>query len=227
MPNVKLLTNTLLRTIKFVHSSGVIPLFIFTWLIESSQGGTLENWGNMNLESNRQSLTDRIFLGKIVQFAASLAAAVALTVGGGNPATADEKPVAPKTPTFVGNVDATVPHISSEDLGQARDLGPCSYLLAGIAPLGLGWSTEFRWIACSFWGANAAATKNYQWYVSPGSSSMACAQGYGFRPDHSPFWAYLSCGDSGATQVPWGSVAAYPKMKFKSLSGLVVPLYWY
>lgn len=181
----------------------------------------------MKLEIKNKPVTVRLVAGQLVRVAATITVAAGLIVGVGNPANADEKPAAPKTPTFIGNVDATVPHLSSDDVGQARVLGPCSYLLAGITPVGFGWSGEFRWFACSYWGANAAATKNYQWYVSPESSSMACAQGYGFRPDHSPVWVYLSCGDSGATQVSWGQVAAYPKMKFKSLSGIVVPLYWY
>lgn len=181
----------------------------------------------MNLIIERKLEQGKNYAVQVVKIAATSAAAVGLIVGSGSLAHADEKPAAPKTPIFVGNVDATVPHLSSDEVGQARVLGPCSYLLAGYAPLGFGWSTEFRWFACSYWGANASATKNYQWYVSPNSSSLACAQGYGFRSDHTPIWVYLSCGDSGATQVSWGEVAAYPKMKFKSLSGLVVPLYWY
>jgi hypothetical protein len=172
-------------------------------------------------------VTGRSISFQLLKVAAVVAAAVGTIIAVGNPAQADEKPGTSKTPALVGNVDVNGPHITSDDVGLAKGLGPCSSLISAVAPLGFGWSGEFRWIACSYWGANATATKNYQWYVSPNSSSMACAQGYGFRPDHSPVWAYLSCGDSGATQVSWGSVAAYPKMKFKSLSGLIVPLYWY
>jgi hypothetical protein len=166
-------------------------------------------------------------LGKRLTRATALVAAASLTLAISAPVLADEKPVSPKAPVFVGNVDASSPHVSSDDSTSARDLGPCSYLLSAVTPLGLGWSGEFRWFACSYWGANAKATKNYQWYVSPETHSLACAQGYGFKADHTPVWVYLSCGDSGATQVSWGQVAAYPKMKFQSLSGLLVPLYWY
>jgi hypothetical protein len=129
----------------------------------------------MKLDIINRSVTGKIVAGQVVKIAATIAAVMGLIIGGGTPANADEKPAAPKTPTFVGNVDSTVPHLSSDDVGQARGLGPCSYLLAGITPVGFGWSGEFRWFACSY----------------------------------------------------WGEVAAYPKMKFKSLSGLVVPLYWY
>ena len=158
---------------------------------------------------------------------AALIASLSLGVGGSLPANADDKSGSSITPVFIGSVDPKSPHVSSDASVATKDLGPCSYLLAGITPVGFGWSGEYRWFACSYWGANAKATKNYQWYVSPGSSSLACAQGYGFKADHTPVWSYLGCGDSGATQVSWGNVAAYPKMKFQSLSGLVVPLYWY
>ena len=158
---------------------------------------------------------------------AALISSLSLSVGATLPAHADDKSGSSNAPVLIGNVDPNSPHVSSDATTTNKDLGPCSYLLAGITPLGFSWSGEFRWFACSYWGANAKATKNYQWYVSPGSSSLACAQGYGFKADHTPVWVYLGCGDSGATQVSWGQVAAYPKMKFQSLSGLIVPLYWY
>jgi hypothetical protein len=157
----------------------------------------------------------------------ALVTTLSVGVGASLPANADDKSGSSKTPVFIGNVDPRSPHVSSDATTTTKDLGPCSYLLAGVAPFGFSWSGEFRWFACSYWGANAKATKNYQWYVSPNSNSLACAQGYGFKADHTPVWVYLSCGDSGATEVSWGNVAAYPKMKFQSLSGLVVPLYWY
>ena len=181
----------------------------------------------MNKKNKRQTLAQGSIPVKALKIATSMAALTLLLASGISPATADEKPNAPKNPIFIGNVDVNSPHITSDNATQTKDLGPCSYLISAMTPLGFGWSGEFRWFAFSYWGVNASATKNYQWYVSPGSSSMACAQGYGFKPDHTPIWVYLSCGDSGATQVSWGQVAAYPKMKFKSLSGLIVPLYWY
>jgi hypothetical protein len=164
---------------------------------------------------------------KILKFTTALAAMTGLLLVGVNPATADEKPTSPQGPKIFGNVDLNGPHMSSDDSNSTKDLGPCSYLISAVTPLGFGWSGEYRWFACSYWGTNSKATKNYQWYVSPGSSSIACAQGYGFKAELVPIWVHLTCGDSGATQVSWGQVAAYPKMKFQSLSGLIVPLYWY
>ena len=166
-------------------------------------------------------------LGRMFRIAASVTALAGLMLASSNPVMAADKPPAPKGPVIVGDVDLSAPHVSSDKSMQVKSASPCSNLLSGFAPLGFGWSGEFRWLACSYWGTTSTATKNYQWYVSSNSSSLACAQGYGFRADHSPTWVYLSCGDSGATQVSWGEVAAYPKMKFKSLSGLIVPLYWY
>ncbi len=164
---------------------------------------------------------------KILKFSTALMATAGLFLVGVNPATAEEKPTSPQEPTVIGNVDLNGPHVNSDGSKSTKDLGPCSYLISAVTPLGFGWSGEYRWFACSYWGTNSKATKNYQWYVSPGSSSLACAQGYGFRADQVPIWVRLTCGDSGATQVAWGQVAAYPKMKFQSLSGLIVPLYWY
>jgi hypothetical protein len=143
------------------------------------------------------------------------------------PAHAASKPGIPPGITVVGDVDLTLPHVlSTEPLGD-RSVTPCENLLSAAAPPLFLWSGEFRWISCSFWGATNSTTKNYRWYVSPQSNSQACAQGLGFIGNKYATWHYMGCGDSGATAVLWGNVAAYPKMKFQSLSGLVVPLYWY
>jgi len=142
-------------------------------------------------------------------------------------AQAAPKPVNSGGPTPIGDVDLSLPHVLSSDLEGARSVTPCENLLSAVAPPFFVWSGEFRWISCSYWGATNTATKNYRWYVSPQSSALACAQGLGYVSNRYATWHYLGCGDSGEAEVIWGNVAAYPKMKFKSLSGLMAPLYWY
>lgn len=150
-------------------------------------------------------------------------AVISLTAG---PAPAREKPSGPNGVFVEADVNLGDPVVVSDENGNGRFFNPCNNLILSVTPLGFGWSGEFRWFACSFWGATDTARKTYQWLVSPLSSSMACAQVYGFKTDRTPFWAGIGCGSSGSAQALWGKVAAYPKMKFMSLSGLAVPIYW-
>jgi hypothetical protein len=148
---------------------------------------------------------------------------ISLTSG---PASAIEKPKDLDGVYIEADVNVKDPRVSSDENGKEKFFNPCNNWMVAVAPPGFVWSGEFRWLACSFWGANDIARKTYQWNVSLQSSSMACAQAYGFKTDRTPFWAGIGCGYGGGAQVLWGEVAAYPKMKFKSLSGLAVPIYW-
>jgi hypothetical protein len=117
----------------------------------------------MKKSITRQLSSDSLASRKALKFTATFAAISVLMAAGITPANAEEKPSTPKIPVVVGNVDVNGPHVNSDASISTKDLGPCSYLLSAITPLGFS----------------------------------------------------------------WGQVAAYPKMKFQSLSGLIVPLYWY
>ena len=158
--------------------------------------------------------------------AAILATALTLFSLASGPASAKEKPSDSNGVFIESDVDVKAPRVSSDESGKEKFFNPCNNLMVAVAPPGFFWSGEFRWLACSFWGANDVARKTYQWNVSFQSNSMACAQAYGFKTDRTPFWAGIGCGSSGGASLLWGEVVAYPKMKFKSLSGLAVPIYW-
>ena len=143
--------------------------------------------------------------------------------GMNNAAFADSAPAVPEGVFVEEDVDLTQPHVDAPS--RSRSATSCNVLYSAITPLGFSFSGEFRWLACSYWGYKKKKKKNYQWYVSPQSSSMACAQGMGFRSG-APYWASLGCGESGAKALDWGMVIAYPKIKVMSLSGLIVPIYW-
>lgn len=151
------------------------------------------------------------------------AAALFMTAGQNSAAFADNVPVLPDGVFVEEGVDLNQPHVDAPS--RSRSATSCNVLYSAATPLGFSFSGEYRWIACSYWGYNSTAKKNYQWYVSPQSSSMACAQGMGFRSG-APYWASLGCGESGAKALDWGMVIAYPKIKVMSLSGLIVPIYW-
>jgi len=123
-------------------------------------------------------------------------------------------------------LDLSLPKVTDGRATRDIWMSGCNALYAAVTPLGFGWSGEYRWLNCSYWGATATAKKYYSWHVSPNSSSQACAQGFGFRSGALPYWGSLSCGDSGSQAIDWGQVAAYPKIKVMSLSGLIVPIYW-
>lgn len=63
----------------------------------------------------------------------------------------------------------------------------------------------------------------YSWGVNPNSDSgRACLEGWGFDEAHPKGgWFSLGCGKSGTAKVPWGNVAAVPKVRAQSLN---VPL---
>ena len=63
----------------------------------------------------------------------------------------------------------------------------------------------------------------YSWGVNPNSDSgRACLEGWGFDEAHPKGgWFSLGCGTSGIARVPWGNVAAVPKVRAESLN---VPL---
>lgn len=63
----------------------------------------------------------------------------------------------------------------------------------------------------------------YSWGVNPNSDSgRACLEGWGFDEAHPKGgWFSLGCGTSGVARVPWGNVAAVPKVRAESLN---VPL---
>lgn len=158
--------------------------------------------------------------------AAILATTLTLFSQASGPASARVKPSDSNVVFIESDVDVKDPRMSSDESGKEKFFNPCNNLMVAVAPPGFFWSGEFRWLACSFCGANDVARKTYQWNVSFQSNSMACAQAYGFKTDRTPFWAGIGCGSSGGAQLLWGEVVAYPKMKFKSLSGLAVPIYW-
>lgn len=63
----------------------------------------------------------------------------------------------------------------------------------------------------------------YNWGVNPNSDSgRACLEGWGFDDAHPKGgWFSLGCGTRGSASVPWGNVAATPKVRAESLN---VPL---
>ena len=124
------------------------------------------------------------------------------------------------------DVDLSLPHVDAGKLKRNIDMTACNNLYAAATPIGFAWSGEYRWLACSYWGYNAVAKKHYNWYVSPHSSSLACAQGFGYRSGSLPYWDSIGCGAGGSKALDWGMVIAYPKLKVKSISGLIVPIYW-
>lgn len=141
-------------------------------------------------------------------------------------ANAAPKPSVPSGASIFGEVDLTLPHAEAGNSLATKGATPCSNTYSAVTPLGFGWSGEYRWLACSYWGYSDTARKVYQWYVSPQSSGQVCSQAYGFRTDRTPFWTSSGCGEYAVASVLWGNVVAYPKMKFESLSGAAVPIYW-
>lgn len=106
---------------------------------------------------------------------------------------------------------------------------------------GLAYATPFKpgkvsKSNCGFLGSPVVKVY-YSWYVGGGSSGKACVEGLGFErlqgptPDGSPLyrerWYSLGCGTRGGSAVPWGNIAAVPKVRAESLTvPLGVPVQW-
>ena len=75
---------------------------------------------------------------------------------------------------------------------------------------------------CAVLGSPRAMV-TYTWAVNEDSeSARACLEGWGFDAAHPKGgWFSLGCGRLGGARVPWGNIAAYPRVRAQSLN---VPL---
>ena len=81
-------------------------------------------------------------------------------------------------------------------------------------------------------------TVSYRWYVPYPSSGRACVEGLGWVVPQGPtadgrplpaveHWFSLGCGTKGSYGVPWGNIAAVPKVRAQSLAvPLGTPVQW-
>lgn len=91
--------------------------------------------------------------------------------------------------------------------------------------------------SCGYLGSPGARV-HYSWYVPAPSSGRACVEGLGWVEPQGPTadgkplpavekWFSLGCGTRGAAPVPWGNIAAVPKVRAESLMvPLGTPVQW-
>lgn len=81
--------------------------------------------------------------------------------------------------------------------------------------------------SCAVFG-HPGYKQGYGWTVQEGTNQYACVQGWGFDAKHPKgTWFSLGCGKSGHATVPWGNVAASPRVRAKSMGGsLAVIVDW-
>lgn len=113
---------------------------------------------------------------------------------------------------------------------QAADCGGFAY----ATPFKRGKVSEG---SCGFLGSPGARV-HYSWYVPSPSSGRACVEGLGWVVPQGPTadgrplpaveeWFSLGCGTRGSSAVPWGNIAAVPKVRAESLSvPLGTPVQW-
>lgn len=75
--------------------------------------------------------------------------------------------------------------------------------------------------SCAVFG-HAGYKQGYSWNVQESTNQYACVEGWGFDAKHTKgTWFSLGCGTSGKGSVPWGNVAANPKVRAKSMGGSI------
>jgi len=91
--------------------------------------------------------------------------------------------------------------------------------------------------SCGYLGRPGSVV-HYSWYVPAPSSGRACVEGLGWVEPQGPTadgrplpavekWFSLGCGTRGSAAVPWGSIAAVPKVRAESLAvPLGTPVRW-
>ena len=107
---------------------------------------------------------------------------------------------------------------------HAKDSADAKKITCGgalVAPPAMSWS-DAQDSNCGVMGSPGHRVI-YSWSTNPGANGLgACVEVWGFDPDHPKGkWFSMGCGTSARASVPWGNVAAMPKIRAQGMSGVI------
>jgi hypothetical protein len=108
---------------------------------------------------------------------------------------------------------------ATADTGQVRLANACTDPHQASGVIGK-WGPASE-STCAVFGS-PGHKQGYSWNVQESTNQYACVEGWGFDKKHPKGgWFSLGCGTSGKGSLPWGNVAANPKVRAKSMGGSI------